>query len=335
MVKGKVGSVLLFYLFSFIPLSVQAQRVSFTIQDGLYNQQLKTAMESSISSLLTEINAACRENRALRLTGFSMADKARKQLESLWNNYAHFSCDFDANVSKCLSTVNGYEVREIYVTLHPLDESQFKDELSREFSIDFTKDRTITAARLTMENNSYQAVLKNGGNVTDVRRRMEILSFVEDFRSYYDEKDINALEQIYSDDALIVTGKVVMKKDMGDRQARLRPEIVYNKQNKTEYMQHLRRIFANNKYIKVKFDDISVLAHPAKGNFYGVTLHQNWKSSTYSDDGYVFLLWEFPDENDPRGSHPLVHVRTWQPEKFGNQTLSVDEVFTTNDFFIP
>lgn len=325
----------LFAMLGLMVCGVQAQRVSFTIQDGLYNQQLKSAMESSISSLLTEINAACRENRALRLGSFSMADKARKQLESLWNNYAHFSCDFDANVSKCLSTVNGYEVREIYVTLHPIDESQFKDERSREFSIDFSKDRTITAARLTMENNSYQAVLKNGGNVTDVRRRMEILSFVEDFRSYYDEKDINALEQVYSDDALIVTGKVVMKKDMGDRQARLRPEIVYNKQNKTEYMQHLRRIFANNRYIKVKFDDISVMAHPAKDNFYGVTLHQNWKSSTYSDDGYVFLLWEFPDENDPRGSHPLVHVRTWQPEKFGNQTLSVDEVFTTNDFFIP
>ena len=335
MVKGKVGSVLLFYLFTFLPLSVQAQRVSFTIQDGLYNQQLKSSMESSISSLLTEINAACSENRALRLSGFSMADKARKQLESLWNNYAHFSCDFESNVSKCLSTVNGYEVREIYVTLHPIDESQFKGERSREFAIGFAKDRTITSARLAMENNSYQAVLNKGGDVTDVRRRMEILSFVEDFRSYYDEKDINALEQIYSDDALIITGKVVMKKDMGDRQARLRPEIKYNKQTKTEYIQHLRRIFANNRYIKVKFDDISVMAHPAKNNFYGVTLRQNWKSSSYEDDGYVFLLWEFPDENDPRGSHPLVHVRTWQPEKYGNQVTTADEVFTSNDFFIP
>ena len=327
--------LLLISLLSLMVCGVQAQQVKFTIQDGLSNQSLKSSMESSISSLLTEINAACRENRPLRLGSFSMADKARKQLNYLWDNFAHFSCDFDTNVTKCLETVNGYEVREIYVTLHPADASQFSGERSREFTLGFAQDRTITSARLAMENNSYQEVLSRGGDVADVRRRMEILSFVEDFRSYYDEKDINALEQIYSDDALIITGKVVMKKDMGDRQARLRPEIKYNKQTKAEYIQHLRRIFANNKYIKVKFDDISVMAHPAKDNFYGVTLRQNWKSSSYEDDGYVFLLWEFPDENDPRGSHPLVHVRTWQPEKYGNQTLTSDEVFTSNDFFIP
>ena len=327
--------IFLFSMLALMVCGVQAQQVKFTIQDGLYNQSLKSSMESSISSLLTEINAACRENRPLRLSNFSMADKARKQLTYLWDNFAHFSCDFDTNVSKCLSTVNGYEVREIYVTLHPVDASQFSGERNREFTVGFAKDRTITSARLAMENNSYTEVLNHGGDVADTRRRMEILSFVEDFRSYYDEKDINALEQIYSDDALIITGKVVMRKDMGDRQARLRPEIKYNKQTKTEYIQHLRRIFANNKYIKVKFDDISVLAHPAKDNFYGVTLRQNWKSSNYEDDGYVFLLWEFPDENDPRGSHPLVHVRTWQPEKFGSQTLSSDDVFTYDDFFIP
>ena len=44
---------------------------------------------------------------------------------------------------------------------------------------------------------------------------------------------------------------------------------------------------------------------------YGVRLRQTWKSSTYSDEGLLFLLFEFPTD----GSDPIIHVRTWQPER--------------------
>ena len=126
-----------------------------------------------------------------------------------------------------------------------------------------------------------------------------------------------------------------MRKAMGSDQATLRPEIVYSRQNKEQYLTNLARTFRNNKYIKVKFDAIRVKRHPAKDGFYGVTLHQNWQSSNYSDDGYVFLLWQFREDENGKELPPVIHVRTWQPDMVGNQQLSPSEVFTENDFFIP
>ena len=106
----------------------------------------------------------------------------------------------------------------------------------------------------------------------------------------------------------------------------------------------MRGVFAKNKYIKVKFDSIKVTRHSAKAGFYGVTLRQKWTSSRYSDDGYVFLLWEFPVDEKGRpieDERPRIHVRTWQPEwgpydaNGKDRKIREDEILNQNDFFIP
>jgi hypothetical protein len=185
---------------------------------------------------------------------------------------------------------------------------------------------------MALSNNAFHAVVNKGVDVTDTRRRLEILNFVEAFRSYYDEKDIASLQQVYSDDALIITGRVIQRRSFQNDQPTLKPEIVYSKKNKEQYLKSLESTFRRNKFIKVSFDSIQVVRHPAKPNFYGVTLHQNWKSSSYQDDGYVFLLWEFKDDND---EHPIVHVRTWQPDRIGAKPLAKKDIFTIDDIFIP
>ena len=62
-------------------------------------------------------------------------------------------------------------------------------------------------------------------------------------------------------------------------------------------------------------------------------LHQLYSSSTYSDDGYLFLLWDFRDEENPK-----IHVRTWQPKYLDQSQLQIatkrDQVFTFDDFDI-
>ena len=49
----------------------------------------------------------------------------------------------------------------------------------------------------------------------------------------------------------------------------------------------------------------------------------------YSDVGFIFLMIDFQDEN-----HPLIQVRTWQPEKLNGRVLSRDEVFSLGNFDI-
>ena len=308
---------------------ITAQSVSFKFEEGtLSDASLRAKMENRISRLLSELTQASASNRKLNLETLNLTAVAKNRLEKLWENL-HFCCDYTTNVEKCLRDVNGYEVRGILITLQPTA-ANYNGSTSRELAICFAQDGQITGVNMTLENNSYQDILNNGKDVTDTRRRLEILKFVEDFRSYYDEKDLEALRNIYSEDALIITGKVVQRYNLGFDQARMKPEIQYSKLNKEQYMSRLATTFKNNKFIKVKFDDIVVKCHSAKPGFYCVTLRQDWQSSNYSDNGYVFLLWEFKE-----GRSPLIHVRTWQPEMVGNRRLEADEVFTENDFFIP
>ena len=88
----------------------------------------------------------------------------------------------------------------------------------------------------------------------------------------------------------------------------------------------------------MRFDSIKVESHNAKKGFYGVTLYQEWKSDRYKDEGYVFLLWEFPENSDERAR---IHVRTWQPEwgpydpSGRSRRIKQDEIMNYQDFFIP
>ena len=117
--------------------------------------------------------------------------------------------------------------------------------------------------------------------VDDVVRRQLILEYVERFRNAYNLKDLNFLEEIFSDDALIITGKVV--KRVKSEVKISNTDIVYKKQNKKQYLTNLAAVFKANKRINVLFDDIKVSRHPAKADFYGVTLKQGWQSDNYSD----------------------------------------------------
>ena len=308
-----------------------AQDYTLKIRGGINDEGLKQKMEVRVSSLLTEISQATKANRLLRLKQIEMTKQAKESITRLWDNY-HFMCDNSENEAICLTDVNGYEIRNIPVTLTPMG-SGYTGEREKELTICLTRDGIISGVHMALSNNAFHSIVNKGVDVTDTRRRLEILNFVEAFRSFYDEKDMSSLKQVYSNDALIITGKVIMRKNtQGDHPTTLKPEIVYNKKNKEQYLKSLESVFRNNKFIKVSFDSIQVVRHPAKPNFYGVTLHQNWKSSNYQDDGYVFLLWEFKNDND---ENPIVHVRTWQPDRIGAKPLAKKEIFTIDDIFIP
>lgn len=289
---------------------------------------LKNKMESNISALLTEINRAGASRSNLDLSQINMEPAAKTRLAALWED-AHFVCDKSTNISKCLNDFQGYQVRAIPITMKPID-SSYNGSLNRELTISLNKKGVITGVRPAWElHEDVEKILTPTGNggVTDTRMRRELLKWVEDFRCYYNERNINALEKVYSEDALIITGSVVNQRvNAGDGAVRYEQKVNYKVQDKKTYLNKLRIQFKTKKYINVEFDHISVVKHGAKPNIYGVTLHQTWKSTGYEDDGWLFLLWDF---NDPE--NPQIHVRTWQPE----QVVAKDGVFTLDDFFIP
>ena len=144
--------------------------------------------------------------------------------------------------------------------------------------------------------------------VDDSERRRVILNYCEHFRMAYTTKDIDFLRQVFSEEALIIVGNVVKTAPQGGSGMVADKRVEYYLRTKKDYLDRLSRAFAANKKIDVEFSNFRIMRHPSVNGIYGVSLRQRYRSDRYSDDGWLFLLWDFRN-----ASMPLIHVRTWQP----------------------
>lgn len=319
----------LFILFFFCSVLTYGQldKTKFQIGGGLSNLQLKSTIETNISSLLTACNEAVMNGEKPNIPKECLTKDARGILEALWKT-SPMVCPLSDVIETCLQTADqGYQVRNIPVSIMNAEENDKQQELV----INLTSTGVIDNIMLAIEEHRYKEIMDQHESVEDLFRRQVIIDFVENYRTSYNRKDIKYIESVFSDNALIITGKVVKEKPKSDQalQSLGNDKITYQKQTKSQYIKNLKRVFSGNKYINVLFDEIEVIQHPKYTDIYGVTLKQEWNADKYRDVGYVFLMIDFQDE-----MHPLIQVRTWQPEKIGNRILARDEVFDLGDFDI-
>ncbi len=292
-------------------LGIRAGVVEFQFSDGIDNPALKAKMEQNVSKLLTAVNAAKAQNTDINFAGIDISNAAIESLAASWNN-VHFSTEDDFIVDHCITrrkssgATRGFQLRNIGLTMFPLDDS-YDSGSRRELVIDFAPSGAIDDINFAMENTEYARMLAEGNTVSEVDRRMQIIDWCEKFKNAYNTKNLPFMEDIFSDYALIITGKVITERRRGP-EFPATSKVVYTQQNKRQYLDGLRRVFKRNSYINVVFDDYRVLQHPAKPDYYYVTLSQKWHTKGYSDEGIVVLVWDFTDEDQPQ-----ILVRTWQP----------------------
>lgn len=291
--------------------------------------------ERNLGVVLTEINRAQKAKTTLTTRGFPMDDFALKSLVRLWA-VTPFYCDDEEVVDRAWVFKNGtMMVSHIPLIITPEDEG-FGMGNYQEAVVEFDARGNITDFRLALDAQTSES-MERCGSVVEKEQQMVILQYVERFRTAYNQKDLQTIEQMFSDDALIITGKVVMSRPSEMQPAKAKVE--YTKQNKQQYISNLRRAFARNKWIDVKFTQIGddnqnggcagITRSRVDPTKYGVRLRQEWKSSNYSDEGYLFLLWEFPKD----GGSPIIHVRTWQPENVGGVKQKPDDNISTLEGF--
>ena len=313
-------------------MAMAYNQVRLVINDGIANSQLRQQMEKAVSAVMTEINRSYEQNQPKLIFPVAYIENdAQAGLNQLWQN-DRMRCVEEEIVERVLTTRDGYQVRGIPLIVNAANGGE---ELGyQEAVINFDFRGVITSFYYTINPEIYSQLRKQWmqekhNEVTDIKDRMMILDYVEHFRTSYNQKDLKFLQQVFSPNALIITGKVIRvgKSEVrpnGDRQ------IIYTPQTKQEYLKNLEKTFKNNSYIKVTFDNVVIVAHPTIKGIYGVTVKQKWNSSRYSDEGYVFMVWDFRQPDTPQ-----IHVRTWQPEfidKVRAQKLNPNDVFTLGDF---
>lgn len=316
---------LLCFLFGlFVMLSGYAQKVNFEFSDGIEEGTLKTKMEHQMSSLLSAINEANAVNADVNFSGIDITDDASASLTMTWEQ-VHFSIEDDDIVDHCISLPGksgGFRIQNIGVLMNPKEESEYDGEKRREIYIDFDQTGKIVDFNFTLGMNMYTEILKKGEELGDLDRRMQIIDWCEHFAKAYCDKNMKFMQTIFSDDAIIITGKMTMQRVRTDMGMKDQAKVKYVQQTKSQYLSNLSKVFASNSYVNVKFEDYTVIRHGAKPNYYGVTLRQKWHTARYSDEGTVFLIWDFTNEEAPR-----ILVRTWQP--------TTEKAFKMGDFKLP
>lgn len=301
----------------------------FKIVDGISDGHLKGIMEGNVNEMMTILNTASSQNlKNLKLPKEKFTNDAIKEIGLIWKGSAMLFPPVNIK-SRCLKTSNGYQVRGIPVDIVEADDKEKRQELT----VDFQLDGKISNVSIAIEMHRYDQIMAEKSSDIDYARRQVIIDFVENFRTAYNRKDLKLLNSVYSDKALIITGKVVAEKPNSDidRLTLNNNKVVYIKQTKQEYLSKLANIFKLNKFVNVKFEDIDVVQHPKYDDIYGVTLKQYWHTSNYSDEGYLFLMIDFRDANNP-----LIQVRTWQPYKndAGQVITQKEDVYHLGSFRI-
>jgi hypothetical protein len=303
----------------------QAQdAVTCEITGGIASPTTRQRIEAQTAALLTAINTAQSAYTDINYTGVDIDNLASQTIGMSWNQSPFRTEDsevitFAVTQKKKNGRVRGYQLRNIGVIMTG---ANYDGEMRQEISIDFSATGRITDFNFTMPTHIYVGLIKTGEQLDDLDQRMQIIHWCEQFAKAYRDKNKAFMEAIFSDDALIITGKLVMVHSKSDVAMSNNSHVEYVKKNKRQYLDQLYKIFANQPYVNVKFDDYRIVRHPSKPQYYGVTLTQSWATKNYSDLGTVFLVWDFTDEDNPK-----IHVRTWQP--------ITEEAFKLNDFKLP
>ncbi|HQL69981.1 MAG TPA: hypothetical protein PLA77_04065, partial [Bacteroidales bacterium] len=140
--------------------------------------------------------------------------------------------------------------------------------------------------------------------------RLSLIDFMEHYKTAFALKRLDYVKSIFSDDALIITGWVTKVKPSAEYPYQNNQIVKYNRYTKEEYLKKLEMSFGSNEFINLKFNDNNIRKSGKGGEVYGIQIQQDYFSSSYGDSGYLFLLIDLNDS-----AQPVIHVRTWQPEK--------------------
>jgi hypothetical protein len=317
--KAKISTLILIaVLYAFTGFS-QANRISFQIVDGIQDDSLRQKLEQNSTKLLAKLNDAFSKNSDQPLFDEqTITPEGLEKILDLWRD-GRFYCPADKIAEIISQKGEGYQIRNIPIIYGNADKF--------DIVIEYSPDGRITDFYIALDAHQYRTVL-DATSVVDRTRREIIANFLENLRTAYVKKDISYIEKLYSDKALIITGKVLRTGDISTDQYQknlTKNQIEYQVSTKAEYISKLRTVFNGISYLRLDFKNVDVMRHRKHPNFYGIKLEQVWESSRYKDDGLLFLLVQFKDNEDP-----VIWVRTWQDA----QKTPSEEAFDLHNFKI-
>jgi len=231
-----------------------------------------------------------------------------------FNNPKPLDKTVNADINK---TKSGYELRKVRM----LHNYQSINKQSTEFLVlDFSDEGKLTDVNTSITENLYQTFVKQSEFGKDWDRRLQIIKFVEKYRTAYLTRDIQTVDLMFAEDALILIGRTIKRRKLPENAVTFHklsnePDYKTIQLTKKNYIDRQRDVFKAQKDIFLDFSSFDIIKKNNAQNVYGVEMRQSYASTSYSDEGYLFLLIDF-NERDP-----LIYVRAWQPNEWSDSSL--------------
>lgn len=142
------------------------------------------------------------------------------------------------------------------------------------------------------------------------KSRTRIVGFLEDYRTAYATKNLEYLDKVFDDNAVIVLGKRLQVAPQLNKEGYMNNHRVqFTQLTKREFLRNLRRQFQSKDYINLHFSQNRIYQLQKGVERYGIEIKQDYYSSNYGDTGYLTLIFDLTNLDQP-----VIHVRTWQEQ---------------------
>ena len=142
------------------------------------------------------------------------------------------------------------------------------------------------------------------------KSRTRIVGFLEDYRTAYATKNLEYLDKVFDDNAVIVLGKRLQVAPQLNKEGYMNNHRVqFTQLTKREFLRNLRRQFQSKDYINLHFSQNRIYQLQKGVERSGIAIKQADYSSNYGDTGYLTLIFDLTNPDQP-----VIHVRTWQEQ---------------------
>lgn len=243
-----------------------------------------------------------------------LTDKLLKIMK--YNDITIVDKAINADINK---TYDGWELRKVRVK----NKYRSLNKQSIEYLIfDFDEKGNLYDVNYGINKTLYDRFVKASEYGKDWKRKQIIIKFVEKYRTTFLSRNLHMLENIFAEEAVIIVGKILEKNEVKNKDmynyVKLndnQPDVAYLQMKKDEYIARQKRLFKQKRDLFIDFSSFKINRKNKKEGVYGVSMRQSYYSTGYSDEGYLFLLVDFLQEQ------PQIYVRSWQPQEWDDSSL--------------
>jgi len=231
-----------------------------------------------------------------------------------YNNPTPIDQMIKADVNK---TANGWEVRKIRVlTYYPSLNRQATEYLI----LDFDENGNFYDVNFGTVEQLYEQFAEQGTYGNDWGNRQTIVKFVEKYRSAFLTRNMPMLDSMFAEEAVIIVGRELKKGKKSDnyqyaKVTESQPDIQYVQYTKKQYLANQKKAFQNQKDIFLGYSTFKINKKNNMPGTYGISMKQQYTATTYADEGHLFLLVDFLQDQ------PQIYVRSWQPKEWSDDAI--------------